>query len=203
MYILLKGNVSWFKCMASSEENYKRVKNFTKCPILNRHFESPNCLPCTHSFCQECLNNRILSVCHSKESPVGFSWPLCRDFIPAENISSELTDWANDFPTNDRLEKVSKSLQGNLCDGCQIDGEEEEAKQFCLVCKDKLCNLCAKYHRRILLTKDHEVLSLDELRKSPIAIESRKSCFTHAEEIIRYNCQDHSVPCCTVCLHRT
>lgn len=131
---------------------------------------------------------------------MGFSCPLCRDFIPAANISAELRDWANEFPTNDKLGKISQSSQGNLCDGCQRDGEEEEAKQFCLMCKEKLCNLCVKYHRRLVVTKDHEVLSLDELKKSPIVIERKKSCFTHAEKIIKYYCQDHSVPCCTMCI---
>lgn len=68
------------------------------------------------------------------------------------------------------------------------------------MCKEKLCNMCVKYHRRLVVTKDHEVLSIDELKKSPIVMETRKTCYTHADEIIKYYCQDHSVPCCTVCV---
>lgn len=174
--------------------------DFTKCSICFEDFKSPKCLPCSHSFCHECLKNHIESSCRSKEAPVGFSCPLCREFIPAEKISAELSDWANDFPSNDRLGKISETSQGNLCDGCLRDGEEEEANQFCLMCKEKLCGMCTKYHRRNLLTKDHNVLSLGELKKFPIVIETKKSCFAHAEEIIKYYCQDHSVPCCTVCI---
>lgn len=91
-------------------------------------------------------------------------------------------------------------MHENDCDGCQRDREEEVATQFCLIRKDKLCNLRAKYHRRILLTKDHKVLSLDDLRTYHIAIERKISCFTHAEEIIVYYCQNHSVPCRRVCI---
>lgn len=69
------------------------------------------CLQCSHSFCHECLKNHILSLCHSKESPVGISCSLCRDFIPAANISAELKDWANEFPTNDKLGEISQSSQ--------------------------------------------------------------------------------------------
>lgn len=188
--------------MALSRVNYESdiCNDFTKCSICFEDFKSPKCLPCSHSFCHECLKNHIESSCLSKQSPVGFSCPLCRDFIPAENILAKLKDWANDFPTNDRLGNISQASQGNLCDGCQRDGEEEEAKQFCLMCKEKLCGMCVKYHRRLVVTKDHEVLSMDELKKSPIVMETRKSCYTHAEEIIRYYCQDHSIPCCTVCI---
>lgn len=135
-----------------------------------------------------------------KEGARGVLLPLCRDFIPAENILAELNTWANDFPANDKLGNISQTSQGNLCDGCQRDGEEEEAKQFCLMCKEKLCNMCVKYHRRLVVTKDHEVLSMDELKKSLIVMETRKTCYTHADKIIKYYCQDHSVPCCTVCV---
>lgn len=104
------------------------------------------------------------------------------------------------FPNNDTLKKISETLQENLCDGCQRDGEDEEAKQFCLMCKEKLCNMCAKFHRRNLLTKDHEVLSFEKLQKSPIATAIKKSCRAHAGKSIKYYCKDHSVPCCTACV---
>lgn len=190
--------------MASFEVNNESVKincnDFTKCSICFEDFKLPKCLPCFHSFCHECLKNHIEASCQSKQVPVGFSCPLCRDFIPVENISAKLSDWANDFPNNDTLKKISETLQENLCDGCQRDGEDEEAKQFCLMCTEKLCNMCAKYHRRNLITKDHEVLSFEKLQKSPIVTAIEKSCRTHAGKSIKYYCKDHLVPCCTACI---
>lgn len=188
--------------MASSEVNNANVNcnDFTKCPICFENFKSPKCLPCSHSFCHVCLKNHIESSCQSKQAPVGFSCPLCRDFIPVENISANLNDWVNNFPNNDTLEKISETFPGSFCDSCQRGGEEAQATQFCLMCKEKLCYMCAKCHKRNLVTKDHEVLLLDELKKSPIVMETRKSCYTHEEEIIKYYCRDHSVPCCTACI---
>nr|XP_034317706.1 tripartite motif-containing protein 45-like [Crassostrea gigas] len=188
--------------MATSEVNNEIVNcnDFTKCSICFENFKSPKCLPCSHSFCHECLKKHIEASCQSKLAPVGFSCPLCRDFIPVENISAKISNWANDFPNNDTLKKISETLQENLCDSCQRDGEDEEAKQFCLMCTEKLCNMCAKYHRRNLLTKDHEVLSFEKLQKSPIATAMKKSCRAHAGKNIKYYCKDHSVPCCTACV---
>lgn len=188
--------------MATSEVNNESVvcNVVTKCSICFEDFNSPKCLPCSHSFCHVCLKNHIEASCQSKLAPVGFSCPLCRDFIPAENISASLSDWASSFPSNDILIKISQTSQGDLCDGCQRDGVEEEASQFCLMCKEKLCNQCFKYHRRLLLTKDHEVLSLDELKKSPIVPAIQKLCSVHAQKSIEYYCRDHSIPCCTACV---
>nr|XP_034317707.1 E3 ubiquitin-protein ligase TRIM56-like [Crassostrea gigas] len=188
--------------MASSKVNNENVNcnDFTKCTICFDDFKSPKWLPCSHSFCHECLKNHIEFSCQSKLAPVGFSCPLCRDFILVENISAKISDWVNGFPNNDTLGKISETLQGGFCDSCQRDGEEAKATQFCLKCKEKLCIVCTKCHKRNLVTKDHEVLLLDELKKSPIVIETRKSCYKHADEIIKYYCRDHSLPCCTSCI---
>lgn len=91
-------------------------------------------------------------------------------------------------------------MHGNLCASCQRGGEEEEAKRFCLVCKEKLCDVCTKYHERNLITRDHKVLSFDKFKMSPIVTETGKSCYMHAEKILRYYCRDHHVPCCTACI---
>lgn len=190
--------------MASCDE----VKNesstchdFTKCSICLEYFKSPRCLPCSHSFCYECLSTHIQSSCKSKTAPVGFRCPLCRYFIPSENISATPNNWANDFPTNDKVSKIAKITGDKLCDACKREGEEEDAKQYCWMCEDKLCNMCVKYHRRLNFTKDHELLLLEELKKTPIVTETVRSfCFDHSEENIKYYCKSHSLPCCATCI---
>lgn len=163
--------------MASSAVNNESVSciDFTKCSICFEDFQPPKCLPCYHLFCYACLKNHIEASCHSKQAPVGFSCPLCREFIPVENISAKLSDRVNDFQNNDTHEM----LHGNLCANCQIGGEEEEAKRFCLICKENLCVVCSKYHKRNLITRDHKVLSFDKLKKSlPLSLkqENRFIC---------------------------
>lgn len=56
------------------------------------------------------------------------------------------------------------------------------------MCKEKLCNVCVKYYRCLVVIKDYEVLLMDELKKFFIVMEIRKVCNIYVEEIIRYYC---------------
>lgn len=56
------------------------------------------------------------------------------------------------------------------------------------MCKEKLCNMCVKYYRCLVVMKDYEVLLMDELKKFFIVMEIRKLCYIYVEEIIRYYC---------------
>ncbi|XP_062589328.1 E3 ubiquitin-protein ligase TRIM56-like [Saccostrea cucullata] len=60
--------------------------------------------------------------------------------------------------------------------------------------------MCATYHRRISLTKDHKVISLKELKLSPVKTRNKEQCPKHAGRTIEFLCKDHSVPCCTMCI---
>ncbi|XP_061167226.1 E3 ubiquitin-protein ligase TRIM45-like [Saccostrea echinata] len=186
---------------SSSQEPEVNCSDFTKCAICFEQFKTPRYLPCSHSFCHECLSTHIVSTCNSKEDPVGFRCPLCRNFIPVENFLNGPINWAREFPVNEILSEVSKNQEKeNHCDTCKRDDEEQEASRYCLICKEKLCDMCAKYHRRILLTKDHEVISLEDLKLSPVEIKDKEHCFKHAERKIEFLCKDHFVPCCTMCI---
>ncbi|XP_062603157.1 E3 ubiquitin-protein ligase TRIM33-like, partial [Saccostrea cucullata] len=191
--------------MASSSEELDvhcgMCCDFTKCSICFEQFKTPRYLPCSHSFCHECLSTHIVSTCNSKETPVGFHCPLCRNFIPVEIFTSKPINWATQFPVNEILSEVSKNQENeNYCDTCKRDEEECEASRYCYECKERLCDMCAKYHRRISLTKDHKVISLKELKLSPVKTSNKEQCPKHAERKIEFLCLDHSVPCCTMCI---
>ncbi|XP_062589329.1 E3 ubiquitin-protein ligase TRIM33-like [Saccostrea cucullata] len=186
---------------SSSEELQVHCSDFSKCSICFEHFKTPRYLPCSHSFCHECLLNHIVSTSNSKETPVGFHCPLCRNFIPVENFLSKPINWASQFPVNEILNEVSRNQENeNFCDTCKRDEEESEASRYCYECKERLCDMCTKYHRRISLTKDHKVTSLKELKLSPVKTRNKEQCPKHEERTIEFLCLDHSVPCCTMCI---
>ena len=183
--------------MASNKDSVN-CHDFTKCAICFEEFKSPKCLPCSHSFCQECLAAHITTSCESKKAPVGFCCPLCRDFIPVENFMVDCTVWVEQFPTNDKLGKVSKISEENFCEACYRDGDQIQAEKFCLSCKERLCNMCVKYHRR-LLADAHKVVTFDDIKYSPVTVVLGNLCQKHKEKKIKYFCKTHSLPCCTTC----
>ena len=49
------------------------------CPICADVYEEPLMLPCTHSFCHECLKERLLKgQVTKKELGIAFDCPVCR-----------------------------------------------------------------------------------------------------------------------------
>lgn len=57
------------------------VSDLSVCSICFKKYRTPKILPCSHVFCHECISSTIVSTCQSKEAPVGFSCPLCREFF--------------------------------------------------------------------------------------------------------------------------
>ena len=57
---------------------------------------------------------------------MGFSCPLCREFVPAPADIGKPATWAEGLPVCKILDKLSRSRESNLCAACQRENEEEE-----------------------------------------------------------------------------
>ncbi|XP_053376780.1 E3 ubiquitin-protein ligase TRIM33-like [Mercenaria mercenaria] len=51
--------------------------------------------------------------------------------------------------------------QGLVCHPCQEDGVTQQARGYCINCKEYLCETCYKYHRRPKPYKDHVLVDED------------------------------------------
>lgn len=87
--------------------------DMTICSICFEKFKVPRILPCSHIFCQICISSYIESSCKSKEAPVGFSCPLCREFVPAPAAFDKPNKWAKCFRVCDIIEKFVKIRELN------------------------------------------------------------------------------------------
>ncbi|XP_062621298.1 E3 ubiquitin-protein ligase TRIM8-like [Saccostrea cucullata] len=185
--------------MASSPSQY----DLKACSICFEKFRSPRCLPCSHLYCQGCLSSYIVTSCESKEAPIGFSCPLCREFIPSPDPSDKPENWAEKFPMCEMLEEWNDLMESRICSACQRESEEEEATNICLTCQDFLCRICTKCHRRSRASSKHKIIPIDdpnairELTSASIKIEN---CQEHSDRKVELYCNDHSKPCCTLCV---
>ena len=181
---------------AETLDSAKEVKNV--CPICFESFKTPRYLPCSHTFCHNCLSSYILSTCKSKENPVGFPCPLCRQFVPAPSSFGEPEKWTELIPINTIVLTMCKK-QDQFCDACRRADEEEVATDWCKSCLESLCITCVKSHKRSAASQNHELISLPNVVNVPIEIESRASCKDHNAPV-EYMCFDHEELCCSTCV---
>lgn len=178
--------------------------DMTICSICFEKFKTPRILPCSHIFCHSCVSSYIVSSCSSKEAPVGFSCPLCREFVPAPAAFDKPETWTNFFPVCDIIEKFLKIRESNLCLPCQREDDEEVATDICITCEEPICGNCAKYHRRNLTSRTHLIVAINSmepsiLMKSLKSAEMNSRCPEHPDKQIELHCDDHRKPCCSFC----
>ncbi|XP_062578392.1 E3 ubiquitin-protein ligase TRIM45-like [Saccostrea cucullata] len=183
----------------------------TVCPVCFQRFNKPRMLPCSHTFCHNCLDGLIKSSCSSATS-LGFTCPLCREFIAAPGVVGQWTSdkWASLFPLNQFIEYLiekESEVSATNCDACAEDGEDVKAINWCKDCKRSFCENCTKIHKRFLALYNHNTVSLCEISSATKLTEVvSRFCKTHEQNKLELYCRDHQVPSCALCvptLHRT
>ena len=86
----------------------------TVCSVCFEKFRTPRILPCAHVFCHACISSYIVSSSQIKEAPVGFSCPLCREFVSSQTDLSNPEKWADRLPGCEMLNKLNKDKDANL-----------------------------------------------------------------------------------------
>ncbi|XP_078329295.1 uncharacterized protein LOC144624031 [Crassostrea virginica] len=177
------------------------VNDITVCSICFEKFKTPRYLPCKHSFCHDCLCSYIVSQCKSTEPRLGFHCPLCRQYTLCDGDVKKPGNWAEYFPLNNVLEKMVSQSDNKQCEPCLRENEEEAATSYCLSCREYLCVLCTKSHRKFLAIKDHKIVNLCEMESVQVfpTLEEANRCPIHCNEEIQLYCADHEQLCCGLC----
>nr|XP_022305488.1 E3 ubiquitin-protein ligase TRIM31-like [Crassostrea virginica] len=176
--------------MASSKaeplDPAKEIKNV--CPICFESFKTPRYLPCFHTFCHNCLSSYILSTCKSKENPVGFPCPLCRQFVPAPSSIGEPEKWTELIPINTIVKTICEK-KDQFCDACRRTEEEEvatdwyhnaPAKYLCVDHEELCCGEC-------VCTKHRKCNQVDEIEKTAENLIQSGTLKKLAQEIQKHN----------------
>lgn len=174
------------------------IKDITECCICFDTFVSPRMLPCIHTFCHNCL----------EKTSEQFNWRI-REKVPCPLCKQEFNlpeDGVSGIPKNffmENLIQMAKMLKlpgkNELCDQCQENNASSLAEVYCIECDEKLCQNCAKYHKRQKQLRNHQVVKLG----SEAMISSRKSdvafCRVHTEKPVEMFCNDCNDAICVVC----
>ncbi|XP_077863700.1 E3 ubiquitin-protein ligase TRIM45-like [Saccoglossus kowalevskii] len=180
--------------MASNITSLKEQikEDMLTCSLCLEIFKTPKCLPCLHSFCERCLQTWVTKnagqlVC-----------PICR-----LKVNSNVSDLQTNFlltGLSDYMATV-KELENdiNKCAAC----DEGVAVTRCTDCAEYLCKSCTTAHRRLKITKGHQVIdlahytsevSLDVEIPQPIVY-----CDKHEQSPVEIYCETCRIPVCTKC----
>ncbi|KAK3611281.1 hypothetical protein CHS0354_004930 [Potamilus streckersoni] len=177
------------------------------CPICLGDFSIPRQLPCAHTFCQSCLQSCITSEA-TKHEKLGFiECPVCRQTASPFKGNEPTSKWASLFPIDTVLQSifVTKSKVDRVCDACNSEGISVTAEGFCAVCQEAMCGDCLKVHKKQKVSKNHTIITMEELssnRQNIMKIAEGFTCSEHDSEYVQFYCRDHNAACCATCSFR-
>lgn len=178
----------------ASVEVEKLSEHLLKCPICLETYRTPKVLPCLHTFCLHCLKE----LSNPEERLIICPTCRCEVAIPKEGVASLSSNF---FINNmlDFLYVAQSSSKPVFCTNCE---DRNEATSRCIECMEFLCQQCVAAHYRTKLTKDHEVLALEELHGQEIQEKMHRPllCSFHDKDVLKYFCETCDEPVCRECL---
>ena len=185
---------------STTKEALKKLDAQLECSLCLDNFKEPKLLPCFHVFCKSpCLEKLVAKDGQSLQCPT------CRHIVQlsAKGVSGLQSDFHIDhlFEIRDAFNKAAESTD-TICGSC----EEGKATGYCRDCGQFVCDDCQAAHRRLTITKNHKIITLDEVRAQATNLIPPKTlvsfCPRHQESVLKIYCETCSVLICTDCTIR-
>ena len=160
-------------------------------------------MPCLHSFCKKCLEQKLEEQGSSAGS---IKCPTC------DTVSTLPSGGVASLPSNHWLAHQAEvsSYQKKIKDGADIpcgrcvEGTSGTAVAFCCSCCLFLCSLCQEDHRRYRETVSHELVTTGEKKTvmDTKVVPSCKPamCVTHPKEELKFYCGTCKCLVCRDCI---
>ena len=117
-----------------------------------------------------------------------------------ENTVSALPSnfFVNNLLATMTLTSDNSTAKKVVCDNCE---SEDAAQSRCSDCGVFLCQFCTESHKRSRSTKQHELLTIEELKSNPgpQKIADKIRCPKHKDEIIKLFCKTCQATICRDC----
>ncbi|XP_035685738.1 E3 ubiquitin-protein ligase TRIM56-like [Branchiostoma floridae] len=176
--------------------------DFLECKVCLEPYRRPKVLSCLHTFCQECLEQL-----HKRQGDAQhLECPTCRTKteLPGAGVTA-LKDnfFVESLADAVKLHKTVKKTEGEssrvVCGLCESG---QEAKSYCVDCKEFMCDGCINVHGRIAALKRHQVATIDEVRSGGglRAKPRTQPCKLHADEALKFYCETCKEAVCRDCI---
>lgn len=92
-----------------------------------------------------------------------------------------------------------------FCTSCQLEQKQIPAEGFCSTCDEYLCEICFKYHIRLLVSRDHVLLHIDEMpqmeeKEATSSDVLEEKCECHRDKIVDFYCKTCDEVGCYICV---
>ncbi|PVD36811.1 hypothetical protein C0Q70_03801 [Pomacea canaliculata] len=166
----------------------------TECTVCNNGFKVPKILPCGHLLCREC----VISWMDSKSYA---GCPFCTCPIAGHQVHSSQSsaNIADALPTDPVIETIAESaqvlVQNNMCTIC----DDVTAEYICIQCVEKMCPSCMKIHKKMSISRSHDVESVITVTPERLAASRPALCADHGDKQADIFCSDHNLVICKSC----
>ena len=96
------------------------------------------------------------------------------------------------------LQAASDELFDHVCAPCENEGIVKQAKQYCGVCSEFLCDPWVRHHRKFALLKNHKIAPAHTISVSSCRCLS-VNCGCNNNRETEYYCENHSDVICSPC----
>lgn len=168
-----------------------------RCSACSNRFRDPKLLPCLHTFCCGCLDEKVEPA--NGEASLVVKCPSCdaETSLPRGGVSG--------LPTNLFISNLIEvvAFQNNQRISCNLCMEGSPAAARCSDCLAFLCEFCEQAHKRQRKTACHRILSVDEAKQdacdAPKRFRSPSVCSTHPGEALGLFCDSCDRLICRDC----
>ncbi|PVD36815.1 hypothetical protein C0Q70_03805 [Pomacea canaliculata] len=166
-----------------------------ECAVCTNDFTTPKLLPCGHLLCRQC----VISWMDSKSEA---ACPLCTcPIVQHQGNSSRISaDVVDALPTDSVMEAIVESasilMMVDLCTVC----DDLKAEYICMQCLEKMCESCMKIHKKMVVSRSHDVESVSTVTPERLAASRPALCADHVTEKAEFFCVDHNIAICTPCV---
>ena len=163
----------------SSENKTVTLENLVKCAICLDTMTDPRCLPCSHTYCYQCIEHLCqegIGQCPMRDNTIFFRHTI--DKLPVNRIAKDLIECLK-----------QSSITELKCDHC----EEMTAEFVCQTCSKSFCTLCLKEQHHLNQFQTHQIHLILKQNRDPF-------CSKHTDEKRKYWCQQCEQLVCSDCL---
>ena len=160
-----------------------QLQELVTCAICLDHYQDPRLLPCSHTFCFQCIEKLVKNG--------SFNCPLRDDMKIAQN---DITQLPINRTAKDMVEfvlSINLSTDKKLthqCDNC----DENEGINWCDKCAFHYCESCTKSVHSSKALQSHTII--------PSVEKVQSFCMDHLDEKFKYWCKQCEVLVCRDCL---